>query len=213
MFKAGTDYEYCNTGYIVLAHLVAKLTGVSFATYVQNNIFKKAQMKNTQFYSLSHPTAIQERAYCYEKDSLGHWQSADGNFMDGIMGGGGMYTNIDDYYHYNVALDNYSILSKEAHHLIFKPGSQLIPENEGYTFDFLNGAPQHYGMGWFVTDKIALHGGSWNGARAMVVKDLERPLTIAIFLNFDSSDIRNELTESTYKLVEKYLKNDSQQGL
>ncbi len=206
MFKAGTDYEYCNTGYIVLAHLVEKLSEESFATYVQKNIFNKSNMKNTTFYSLSNPTKIKERAYCYEKDSLGNWGRVDGNFMNGIMGGGGMYTSIDDYYKYNIALDNKSILSKDMHSLIFKPNSPLIPKNEGYAFDFLHEKQQHYGIGWFVTDKTALHGGSWNGARAMVVKDLDRPLTIVIFLNFDSTEIRNELIESTYKLVEKYLK-------
>ena len=206
MFKAGTDYEYCNTGYIVLAHLVEMLSGEPYATYVQKNIFEKANMKNTQFFSLSNPKDIKERAYCYEKDSLENWNKVDGNYMNGIMGGGGMYTNIYDYYHYNNAIDKQSILSKEIHNVIFKPNSPLIPVNEGYTFSFLNGKQQHYGMGWFVTDKIALHGGAWNGARAMVVKDLDRPLTIVVFLNFDSSEIRNELIESTYKLVEKYLK-------
>jgi CubicO group peptidase (beta-lactamase class C family) len=206
MFRAGTDYEYCNTGYIVLAHLVEKLSGEPFATYVQKNIFEKANMKNTNFFSLSNPTEIKERAYCYEKDSLENWNKVDGNYMDGIMGGGGMYTNIDDYYNYNNAIDKQSILSKEMHSLIFKSSSPLIPPNEGYTFGFLNGKQQYYGMGWFVTDNIAIHGGAWNGARAMVVKDLKRPLTVAVFLNFDSSEIRNELIESTYELVEKYLK-------
>ena len=206
MFKAGTVYEYCNTGYIVLAHLVEKLSGEPYATYVQKNIFEKANMKNTEFFSLSNPTDFKERAYCYEKDSLENWNKVDGNYMNGIMGGGGMYTNIYDYYHYKNAIDKQSILSKEIHNLIFKPSSPLIPVNEGYTFSFLNGKQQHYGMGWFVTDKIALHGGAWNGARAMVVKDLKRPLNVAIFLNFNSSEIRNELIESTYELVEKYIK-------
>jgi CubicO group peptidase (beta-lactamase class C family) len=206
LFKAGSDFEYSNTGYIVLAHLVEKVSGESFPSFVQKNIFEKSGMKKTTFYSFSKPTEINERAYCYKKDSLGNWEKVDGNFMDGIMGGGGMYTNIDDYFTYNSALDSKSILSGDMHDLIFKPNSPLVPKNEGYEFNFLNGKQQQYGMGWFVTDKTALHGGSWNGARAMVVKELEKPLTIVLFLNFDSSEIRNDLTESTYLLVEKYLK-------
>jgi len=43
-------------------------------------------------------------------------------------------------------------------------------------------------MGWLVTEKIALHTRSWNGTKTIVVKELERPLTIALFLNFASTD-------------------------
>jgi len=67
----------------------------------------------------------------------------------------------------------------------------------------LNGDEERYAMGWFVTNKIALYSGIWNGARTMVVKALDKPLTIAIFPNLNSTKIRNKLIESTYLLVDK----------
>ena len=60
-------------------------------------------------------------------------------------------------------------------------------------------------MGWFVTDDFALHSGSWYGTRTMVVRDMGRPLTLAIFLNSDDADARTKLIEGTYSLVDDYL--------
>ena len=71
---------------------------------------------------------------------------------------------------------------------------------------------ERYAMGWFLTDNLALHTGSWNGTRTIVVKEFERPLTIAIFLNFASSDTRTKLVEETYQLVDKYLKITANNG-
>jgi len=61
-------------------------------------------------------------------------------------------------------------------------------------------------MGWLVTEKIALHTRSWNGTKTIVVKELERPLTIALFLNFASTDSKKKLIEETYALVDEYIK-------
>ena len=61
-------------------------------------------------------------------------------------------------------------------------------------------------MGWLVTEKIALRTGCWNRTRTIDVKELERPLTIALFLNFVSNDTRTKLIEETYALVDEYIK-------
>jgi CubicO group peptidase (beta-lactamase class C family) len=204
-FKAGTSYRYTNSNYSVLAQLVEKASGQEFSRYVKENIFEKAGMKSTNFFNLAKPINIPERAFCYERDSLGVWQKADGYFMNGIMGADAVLTNIEDYFKYDNAIQNQTIISKDLHALIFKQSSMSLPENEKYQFRFLNGADQGYAMGWFVTNKIALHGGAWKGTRTIVVKEFKRPLTIAIFLNSDSSNLRNELFEATYSLVENYL--------
>lgn len=206
IFEAGAKWEYCNTAYLVLALLVEKVSGEDFTAYAKENVFKKAGMENTTFYNLAKPVEIPERAYCYDKDSLGNWQKIDGYFMNGILGDGAVYTSVNDFFIYDNALRKKSIVSKAMHELIFKPSSMALSENS-YEFNFLNNAEEKYGMGWFLTEDIALHTGSWNGTRTIVVKELKRPLTIAIFQNFASSEVRTELVEATYALVDDYLKN------
>lgn len=206
-FDPGEKWEYSNTAYIVLALLTEKLSGRDFATYAKEAVFEKAGMKNTNYFSLAHPIAIKERSFCYVKDSLGSWKKVDGYFMNGVLGDGAVYTSITDYYAYDQALRNRTILSDSLHQIIFKPSSMPLPENAKYPFSFLNGAEESYGMGWFITDDIALHTGSWNGTRTIVVRNRNKPLTIAIFMNSGEGDTRSKLIEGTYKLVTDYLKN------
>jgi len=203
IFKPGTKWEYSNTGYIVLALLVEKVSGEEFASYAKKNVFDKANMQETNYYSLANPIKIKERAFCYEKDSLKNWEKADGNFMNGMMGDGAVYTSINDFHAYNNALQEQSIVSKKMHELIFKHSS--MPLNDTVGLSFLNNAEENYGIGWFLTKDFAFHSGSWIGARTIVVKELDRPLTIAIFLNSASSDTRI-LIEETYKIVDEYIK-------
>lgn len=204
-FEPGTKWEYSNTAYLVLALLVEKVSGQEFSAYAKKQVFNKAGMPRTNYYNLARPIDIPERAYCYEKDSLAKWKKVDGFFMNGIMGDGAVYTSIQDYFEYDRALRNKTIVSKASHDLIFKPTSMVLPEAAKYTFPFLKGAEERYAMGWFVTDDIALHSGSWYGTRTMVVRDMGRPLTLAIFLNSDDTGARTKLIEGTYSLVDDYL--------
>ncbi len=205
-FEPGEKWEYSNTAYIVLALLTEKLSGRDFATYAKEAVFEKAGMKNTNFYTLAHPINIKERSFCYEKDSLGSWKKVDGFFMNGVLGDGAVYTSITDYFAYDQALRNKTILSDSLHQMLFEPSSMPLPENAKYTFSFLKGAEERYGMGWFITDDFALHTGSWNGTRTIVVRNRNKPLTIAIFMNSGEGETRSKLIEGTYKLVADYLK-------
>ena len=212
VFEVGKKWEYSNTAYLVLALLVEKVSGKEFSSYAQENVFQKAGMENTTFFNLAKPVEIKERAFCYDKDSLGNWKKIDGFYMNGVLGDGAVYTSINDFHKYNNALQEQSIVSKDMHELIFKPSSMILPEDKKYQFSFLKGMDERYAMGWFLTDNLALHTGSWNGTRTIVVKEFERPLTIAIFLNFASSDTRTKLVEETYQLVDKYLKITANNG-
>ena len=206
-FNPGEKWEYSNTAYIVLALLTEKLSGQDFATYAKEAVFEKAGMKNTNYYTLAHPIDIKERSFCYEKDSLVGWKKVDGFFMNGVLGDGAVYTSVTDYFAYDQALRNRTILSDSLHQLLFEPSSMPLPDKSKYTFSFLKGAEESYGMGWFITDDFALHTGSWNGTRTIVVRNKKKPLTIAIFMNSGEGETRFKLIEGTYKLVADYLKN------
>ena len=50
-FKPGTDFKYCNTGYIILGDIISKVTHHNWHEYVQKNIFDVLGMKDTYFAS------------------------------------------------------------------------------------------------------------------------------------------------------------------
>ncbi len=210
-FEAGKGWEYSNTAYLVLALLVEKVSGVEFSDYAKETVFNKAGMKETNYFNLAHPIEIKERAFCYEKDTLKNWKKADGYYMNGIMGDGAVYTSVNDFLKYDNSLRNNSLLSKNTQLLIFKPSSTLPkkwPKNFPLTerFPFLANSELKYAMGWFINEDLAMHTGGWYGTRTVVLREFERPLTIAIFFNSDSSFLLIKLINETYKLVDTYLK-------
>ncbi|GAA4279999.1 serine hydrolase domain-containing protein [Gaetbulibacter aestuarii] len=217
VFEPGDGWEYSNTAYLVLALLVEKVSGQEFSSFAKENIFNKAGMKRTNFYNLAHPIEIPERAYCYERDSLDNWEKVDGFFMNGILGDGAVYTSVHDYLEYDKALRNKNLLSKKSHKLIFKPSSTIkgIWPNTGHEmidlYPFFENKEIGYAMAWIVTDNISSHRGSWYGTRTMVVRRLDIPLTIVLFMN-SNTDKRELLMIETYELVNKYLKTTANNG-
>lgn len=215
LFQSGKNWEYSNTAYLVLALLVEKVSGEEFSNYAKKNIFDKAGMKETNYYNLANPIEIKERAFCYEKDSLDNWKKVDGWYMNGIMGDGAVYTSANDFLAYDNSLRNNNILSKKAHDLIFKPSSTLKkkwPSSNPFeeSYPFLGNSELKYAMGWFTNEDLAMHTGGWYGTRTVVLREFDRPLTIAIFLNSNSSF--NELINETYSLVNDYIKTTVNNG-
>ncbi len=48
-FDPGEEYTYCNTGYLLLAEVVQRVTGQSFPEWTRANIFEPLEMTNTRF--------------------------------------------------------------------------------------------------------------------------------------------------------------------
>ncbi len=65
-FETGTAFGYSNTGFTLLAELVKRVTGQSFAEFAKENIFTPLQMTDTQCYDDFHKV-VKNKAYSYEK--------------------------------------------------------------------------------------------------------------------------------------------------
>ena len=48
-FSPGDEFQYCNTGYNLLAIAAERITGVSFSKYVDSVFFRPLGMKSTLF--------------------------------------------------------------------------------------------------------------------------------------------------------------------
>jgi CubicO group peptidase (beta-lactamase class C family) len=65
-FTPGTAFGYCNTGYTLLAEIIHRVTGKSFAAYTEEKIFKPLGMTHTQFCD-NHKTVVKNKAESYER--------------------------------------------------------------------------------------------------------------------------------------------------
>jgi len=64
-FKPGTAFGYCNTGYTLLAEIIHRATGQSFAAYTEEKMFRPLGMTSTQFYD-NHEKVVKNKAESYE---------------------------------------------------------------------------------------------------------------------------------------------------
>lgn len=91
-FEPGSAYLYCNTGYTLLAEIVSRVSGQSFADFTRQQIFEPLQMTSTQFYD-DHEKILKNRADSYWKDN-GTYKRV--NLNDAVAGPSNLYTTAED---------------------------------------------------------------------------------------------------------------------
>jgi CubicO group peptidase (beta-lactamase class C family) len=74
-FDPGERYLYCNTGYTLLAEIVARVTNTSFRTWTEQNIFKPLGMEHTHFHD-DHEFIVENRAYSYSPKESGGFRKS-----------------------------------------------------------------------------------------------------------------------------------------
>lgn len=204
-FTPGSKFEYNNGAYNVLAKIIELKTGITFRDYMQRTIFDAVGMQDTKFIDMKHPGMIHEKAICYQKDGSGHWKDKLRLYGDNLVGAGGIYTNLNDYYTYVEALRNRSILSKALHELIFKPISGNI-ELHSEDMRMLKGKASSYAMGWEVFDDMAVSAGLYYGVNNWAIFEFNRPLTIVVLTN-NNILFREKLVDNIYAVVDEYIKD------
>ena len=194
-FPAGTKYRYSNTGYAILSLIVERVSGQSFASFLNDNIFKPLEMKNTLAFEEG-KASIKNRAY---GNSLvdGTWIPTDQSLTSAVLGDGGIYTSTLDLTKWIKALWEYKLLpaamQKEA-------WSRKKVEN---------GTLINYGYGWEIEEynnkTHPHHNGSSIGFRNHILLFPEQKLMVVVLTN------RNEGTPiiEAKKIADLYLNYDT----
>jgi CubicO group peptidase (beta-lactamase class C family) len=92
-FEPGTEYLYCNTAYMLLADIVAKVSGVPFPEFMAESVFGPAGMTHTTIMA-SFGQSIPGAAESYGPAEGGGFVRIFDNST--IQGAGGIYTTVDD---------------------------------------------------------------------------------------------------------------------
>jgi len=172
-FQPNTKYSYSNTGYAVLAQVVEKISGMSFAEFMKKEIFLPLGMTNSTI--LEKDKEIKNRAYGYiVKDTS--ITAKDQSLTSAIQGDGGVYTSVLDYYKWDKALYSGKLIPQTKLDEAFYNYNEKGKSNE-------NG----YGYGWIVNYfngiKILQHGGSSTGFGSHIIRIPSENISVAIFTN------------------------------
>lgn len=73
-FPVGSQFDYRGTSYVLLAMIVAIVSGQSFANFLKANVFNPLGMKNSVAYDASRPARYKvAHGYWKEKDQFERW--------------------------------------------------------------------------------------------------------------------------------------------
>jgi CubicO group peptidase (beta-lactamase class C family) len=101
-FKPGERYRYSNSGYVILAYIIEKVTGKSYADYLQAAIFSPLGMEHTGIDDES--MLLKQRVQGYQFNAAAQLVNADYVNMDIKIGGGSLYANLADLRQFTAAI-------------------------------------------------------------------------------------------------------------
>ncbi|MDF1866492.1 MAG: serine hydrolase [Saprospiraceae bacterium] len=192
-FEPGEQYNYCNTGFTLLAEVVARISGKSFAEFTAERIFKPLKMTNTLFYD-DHEKIVKNRAYSYSSHT-GELKKSVLNFAN--VGATSLFTTVED-------LMRWTMNFKEL-----KVGTKAII-NEMNTPHVLNNGDTFGGaLGQFVTPYKGLnqiqHGGSDAGYRSYLTRFPDQDFAVAVFSNLGEFNPNRLALQVADIYLEKYM--------
>jgi CubicO group peptidase (beta-lactamase class C family) len=109
LFKPNEKWSYSNTGYLLLATIIERVSKKSYGDFLKENIFNSLKMNNTDvLFVYKDSLKVENLALGYTKDSTGTYvgYSDYGKSFDGVYGQGRMYSTTSDLYKWDRGLKN-----------------------------------------------------------------------------------------------------------
>ncbi|SHL58230.1 serine hydrolase [Chryseobacterium polytrichastri] len=155
-FEPGEKFAYSNSNYVLLGKIIERVTGSSYAQYVQDNIFTPLKMQNSGYDNSS--IIVKSQARGYEQNGDGYVNASYVN-MNNTYAAGALYSTVEDLFLWDQALYSPQLLSAKSLNLLF--ANQMAINKNSY-----------YGYGWYVGEvsnltknrlRIAQHSGNLPG--------------------------------------------------
>ncbi len=169
-FVPGEKFKYSNSGYVLLALIVEKVSGKDYRNYLQENIFDPLGMENT---GLGDFDIVNNRAIAYK--GRGQRKKPIDNFRkEWIFGMGEMYSTAADLSIWLSSFSDSIVLGKVAKDKMFNPERN------------------NYGYGWHVYDVFGhmqfSHGGYLPGWNSYVFYYPQDTLSIVVLSNVEHAN-------------------------
>jgi len=172
---ANRRFSYSNTNYALLALIIEKASGLSYADFMRKTFFEPLGMTHTYVFSIN-DSARSIPSYFYN----GRQYAFD--FLDLVYGDKNIYSTVQDLLKFDHALYDENFLHKDI----------LLQACTPYSFE--KPGIHNYGLGWRMLllkngKKIIYHNGWWHGNRTAYYRLLDEKVTILALCNNDSKMI------------------------
>ena len=196
-FPPGEKYQYSNSGYAILTQVLEKVTGQPFRDYLQQHIFEPAGMTGTLAY-VNGVNEVPHRAYGYSIEADGTVLETDQSSTSAVLGDGGIYSNLDDFYQWDQLLYTDRLLGRPYMELYFKENQTNDGKATGYAFGWRR--ETYKGL------DVIFHTGSSIGFRNIFYRVPSRKLSVVLFTNRNEGGEFTTL-ETAHNIVDLYLED------
>jgi len=183
-YEPGARYLYTNSGWILAAQIVYRLTGKTLAQFAEERIFGPLGMHDTR-YLADATTIIPNGAEGYAPRSGGGFRVARSTYDGAIVGAGAVHTTIEDFGRW---LNNYDVAAVGGRDIL-ETMTTATTLNDGSPAT--SGRSQAYALGLSVGTlrglRVVSHGGSWAGYRGHFLRFPEQRFAVATFCNLTTS--------------------------
>ena len=174
-FEPGTRHRYNNSGYFLLGAIIEKVSGLSYAKFVEQRIFVPLGMRQSAYEG--HERGTGPRAAGHTTKDGGFGPSAPLS-MALPYAAGSLVSSVDD-----LALWDAAIVSGK----LLKPASY----RQAFTaYTLADGKRTGYGYGWAIGKlrglPMAAHGGAINGFSTFALRLPGQKLYVAVLTNADA---------------------------
>jgi CubicO group peptidase (beta-lactamase class C family) len=195
LFEPGTNYSYCNSGYLLMGMIIEKVTGNSFQEEV-NRIINRPSNLNLKLIAES---VNNERtsAYFELNDTLlnpfEHWTW--------IKGDGGLTATAKELAEFPFIWKNGTIITKQSFNQMIQP------------IELIDGIVSDYGLGVilgeFEGEPIIGHAGGHKTVKSMMVYFPKKNISIVVLVNTDNttSNARKIFGEIALAVLNKEIPN------
>lgn len=166
-FRPGERWSYSNSGYILLGHIIERVSSQSYEEFLQEHIFTPLDMMNT--------------GYDHNQDDLATGYKSIFNKADFVdmsipYAAGSLYSTVEDLYRWDQALYTKQLLQQDYVDQVFA-AHVAIPNLDGMA----------YGYGWMVGledgRQIITHGGGIEGFVTSIARYPQDKTVIIILSN------------------------------
>jgi len=207
--QPGNSYEYSNAGFVVAGFVISKVSGISYASYLENEIFKPLGMSRTS----TKPEALEsmnivQGHYASIKSSIVAKRESEFSSVEFAPAGSILHSCADDLGKYLIALTSKNAVVDETLKKALWTSNINFP---GLTKeDGGDGEPFSYGLGWMISTiegrKIIHHGGSTGKTSSFTMIDTLNKVAATILFNLDMTFIDKYTYATEFNILNNVLR-------
>ena len=193
-FSPGASFDYSNTGYMVLASIVEKVSGTAFGDFLETNIFEPLDMNNTFVYRFEQDSLVENQLAGYRLYKRRWHAKIGGTVNDKIVGDKNVYSNPEDMLKWVQGLNSGKIVSENTLSQMYTMGETKYKRKVPYGFGFRIKEDE--------SDKIIYHNGKWNGFTTSLMQYPNDELVV-ITLEHSNYNSMKDLNQIVKRIVDE----------